>query len=666
MLGAIKSLTKSFLGTKKKSIGNLNMWLGDDSTFLKNINPISYYLGSSPWVSVCVDSIVRDISSQDIFFTDKNARVIDIARVPDNVKMPILGNGSATSLNELLKFAVGQLLLFGNAYLLKTINTAWGASKNAYDSLTPIESGFVTPVFNETKTGIVSYKVNKNGAIYTYEAQDIIHIKQSNVSSPLVGIGNIEKLTAAIDGDVLSSEYINSFLSDSSLMPSTWILDQNKMLPEDMARLEQKFKKVFSKRIGYLNGTMEVKQESLLQKDLQFIEMRDQVRQTILSVFGIPPIIAGIPDNSNRASANTQFAIYYKNAVNPRIKDIESAINDQFLRDINQNIIFRIKRHPEGDVANVVEMLRNGIVTQNRAAEMLGEAFDLSDESRNEYFIQSSYIPSSIDMQAEQAKKKVYDRLNDPKNVALIVDYFVKSAKPAKTFQAKYLYSALKSRNYVEDKYTQRIEDYFRGLEVRVLEKLAQLTPKSTKVAVSYLLDANDLFSKDEEIKAIETTLRPLYTSGVQKAVVDINTIVGASVNFNLTNPIIASMISKIGSKISGLICKTTITDLQNIVVDAIQNSWDIIKLQDEIQTKFKEFSGVRSRLISRTESARAWDAGASVSMKELGVKMIDVVGCTQFEPDSDCGKMNIPIDKALSLNFHPNHKGCIAPSIEI
>ena len=49
--------------------------------------------------------------------------------------------------------------------------------------------------------------------------------------------------------------------------------------------------------------------------------------------------------------------------------------------------------------------------------------------------------------------------------------------------------------------------------------------------------------------------------------------------------------------------------------------------------------------------------------LKELGVKTVDVVGCTQFEPDSDCGKKNIPID--TPLNFHPNHIGSVVPSEE-
>jgi hypothetical protein len=70
--------------------------------------------------------------------------------------------------------------------------------------------------------------------------------------------------------------------------------------------------------------------------------------------------------------------------------------------------------------------------------------------------------------------------------------------------------------------------------------------------------------------------------------------------------------------------------------------------------------------MIARTEARAAWDAGAVVSYEELGVKTVDVVGCTKFEPDSDCGKQGIPLQNVASLRFHPNHIGSILPSEEI
>jgi len=34
---------------------------------------------------------------------------------------------------------------------------------------------------------------------------------------------------------------------------------------------------------------------------MQFIEQRQYDRQTILSMFGVPPVIAGIPEGANKA-----------------------------------------------------------------------------------------------------------------------------------------------------------------------------------------------------------------------------------------------------------------------------------------------------------------------------------------------------------------------------
>ena len=92
-----------------------------------------------------------------------------------------------------------------------------------------------------------------------------------------------------------------------------------------------------------------------------------------------------------------------------------------------------------------------------------------------------------------------------------------------------------------------------------------------------------------------------------------------------------------------------------------MNESWNINQIQDALSDKFDNWQ--RARMIARTESRAAWDIGAQVAYQELGVEKVDIVGCSQFESYSDCGKQNIPTQNISRLVFHPNHIGTPAPS---
>ena len=86
------------------------------------------------------------------------------------------------------------------------------------------------------------------------------------------------------------------------------------------------------------------------------------------------------------------------------------------------------------------------------------------------------------------------------------------------------------------------------------------------------------------------------------------------------------------------------------------------------IQGTFKNFSANRSELIARTESARASQQGLTATYEDMGVTIVDVFGCEDAERVKGqkwgCNSRGIPIDKASSIEFHPNHKGTIVPRI--
>ena len=226
--------------------------------------------------------------------------------------------------------------------------------------------------------------------------------------------------------------------------------------------------------------------------------------------------------------------------------------------------------------------------------------------------------------------------------------------------------------------------DYFKDQGKRVIKNFRSQFIKSIKQFEDITSDevVKLIFDIDEENEELVKTIKPLHTSGVIKGVSDVNSISRSRVNANISNPFIKRAIDRLGEKIEFGITKegnrfnpnfNTQKEFSRRIGKLIDDGASVNEIQDFIQDKYDQFSIFRARRIARTEARIAWDTGSHLAYQELGVKKVDVVGCTDFAVDiggteinSDCGRQDVPIAKVPLLQFHPNHIGVLAPSEEI
>jgi len=635
---------------------------------------LNSYNGQLPWVSIAVDCITRDIASQEYFFTDLNGKIIDDRRVPDEIKMPFENGWNGLSFTQMLKFIVPSRLLTGNSYLWRVSATAWGLSRDVQDTFIPLSAEQVKIRLKYNYLGVDHYQVTLgDGSQFEVAPDDIIHLRQNATINPFIGIGNIGKMRLLVEGEISAAQYINSFLVDSMKMPLMSMIETGSRTDEESRRTRDILKSKFSSRFAYFNGEgISLTQSSLLQKDVEFLQLRRDDRQAQLSMFGVPPVVAGIPDDSNRATSGNQFVGYFKSTINPILRELADDFTRQHVWRYNKNIKFQFRMHSVGDVDTLIKQVQAGIISPNRASEMSGEEFDLLDESRNTFYMPANLIPIGSEPTPAQVvppeEKKSLD-LSNPKNIDEICEKFLKSATNPKRFQVKYIRAAFKSRNAIEDKFVGKLSAFFESQKKRVLMKLEAQSKAIKATSVELIFDF------DEESALMREEMKGLYTSGVQRSIADVNAITNSRVNLNTSNPFVAASINKLGDRITGhrdrsgnliSVSDTTRDALQKLLTNSVNENWNINQLQDEIQGKFDQWQGYRARMIARTESRAAWDAGAKVAYQEIGVEKVDIVGCTQFESDSDCGAQGKLVSEIDSLIFHPNHIGCPAPSAEI
>jgi hypothetical protein len=522
----------------------------------------------------------------------------------------------------------------------------------------------------------------------------MIHFKQNAIYSPFIGVGNIAKLRLLVQGEKAAAEYMNSFLVDAKRQPTSVVLDSTPRLPDDIKRLAQMIQSRWSKKVLYFPvDKAEIHNTSMLTKDFDFLALRKDSQDAVIAIFGVPRIVLGLPETSNRATSTNQFPYFYRIAINPRLLEISDAINAQHVFSYDKTIEFNLRKHVSGDVQDTLQMLTNGVITPNQAALRLGETPDTTSYGRDLYYLPANLVPMGQDVKSDaailavpsaiptEAASTLTDtstvtettsgaavettrkNIQDPRNIEEIVANFTKSAERPKVFQGQYLRASLKTRALLTDKFVGLVSDYFEKQEKEVLDIVA-----SSKKSIEETEDASNAVEVyiTSQTGTEKEMVRGLHTSGVQRAIGDINVITGSGINPSLSNPFVKAAIDRLGEKITGKITETTLKGLRAIFKQAIVEGMTINEIQDQIQLKFSEFKTTRARMIARTEARAAWDAGAYVSYTDLGVKTIDVVGCTMFEAYSDCGKQGIDVQRIPYLTFHPNHIGVIAPSIPL
>lgn len=670
----------------KSSVFNTPMF-GDSSVVGRkkistDTDELASYGGYAAVVSACVDAITRDVVSQKLTFKNsKTGEIIENSRIPANILAPYMGNWRGLWLRDVLNVVIPSKLLTGNAFIWNTTGTAYGQSLRIKDSFIPVASHNVKINLNVNGEGVDYYDVKLGGMVYQVPPDEMIHIRQTPIYNPFVGVGNVAKARLLIEGEYAATEYINAFLNEAQGAPTMIMVDKTNYMHEEKVRMADMLKQKWSSKIMYLNvgsDGADIVQNSLLTRDFDFLEKRKFDMDAILAVFGVPKLVLGMPEGSNKSTSTNQIPLYYKSTVNPCIKEISYFLTNHHVRKYSNDIEVCFETHASGDIADVERMLLSGIITPNRAAEMMGQDVDLGSPGRDTFYIPNSVSFGASDVQdtppepymetVEDEEKMSRKDLKDPRNVDAIVETFNKATGFDRLYQARFVRKSLLSRNAIEEKYSLVISQYFKGLEAGVLDLFKKKFDVKLDGANPDLirdLENEVIIFLNLQIQAEKEMLTPLYTSGVQRAIADVNAITGTGIVASFSNPFVRGAVENLGNKITGVITETTKKDLRKLFAKALDEGWNINAIQDEIQRKFEQYQTTRARMIARTEARAAWDAGAEVAYKDIGVEKVDVIGCTMFEWDSDCGRRGIPVGLISSLKFHPNHIGSLAPSEE-
>jgi HK97 family phage portal protein len=203
----------------------------------------------------------------------------------------------------------------------------------------PVEMWPVRPdkiVVNPSKTEFIKDYTycGPDGEKIPLEKDEVIQLKLPNPLDPYRGMGPVQSILADLDGVKYSAEWNRNFFLNSA--EPGGIIQVDKRLSDDefdemTKRWNEQHKGVHkAHRVAVIEQGQWV-DRSFSQRDMQFVQLREVSRDTIMEAFSINKMMMGIVDDVNRASAIASEYVFAKYHMVSRLERIKQALNTKLL-----------------------------------------------------------------------------------------------------------------------------------------------------------------------------------------------------------------------------------------------------------------------------------------------------------------------------------------------
>jgi HK97 family phage portal protein len=231
---------------------------------------------------------------------------------------------------ELFSIIAAYLKLAGEAVLIKK-----GPAKDGIELL-PIPPHLIEAP--DARKG--KWQIDDSGLTLsesTYDRDELVVLQDPSLLDPFVeGRGSAQSVGADVDISDAGAEHTASFLENHARPDLLVTLNGASQKDLDNFRNSMRQKHGGAKNSGKIEAFQdaELSVEALNSsfEDLGLVELRKYSAEVVRQVFGIPPEVVGIVENSNRATIESADFLFKKTVIKPLVDKIVEGLNEQFIK----------------------------------------------------------------------------------------------------------------------------------------------------------------------------------------------------------------------------------------------------------------------------------------------------------------------------------------------
>ena len=185
-------------------------------------------------------------------------------------------------------------------------------------------------IVGDPKKLVGKYIYEINGKTMEFDPNEILHFRYFNPLNDLYGFSPIKPPTQTMVIDLYALTYNRNFFKMGARIGG--VLETDRHLSEDaIDRLETSWNNEYGSysqawRTAVLQEGLKYKEVSPTHKEMAFIELRKQAREEVFAAMGTYPILFGLMEYANYATAHTQIQMFYKGTVLPKLKKVQSRL----------------------------------------------------------------------------------------------------------------------------------------------------------------------------------------------------------------------------------------------------------------------------------------------------------------------------------------------------
>lgn len=652
-----KAITPDFDPSFLKSFSQL---IGQANNVTRIVNQP---YANHPWIYAAVNSIVKNISRLQMVVFDKNSEqnlskddpVIDLFREPNNMM-----NGSeffeAVFLNLLLPTRHtpgGQCFIIPLSASGEKMSLVRGELPFF---LFPFSDEHIKPLIDGAGD-FVAWEYNPRGKDkMIFFDDELIRIRLFNPYNWLLGLSPYSALRITAIADAKAAELSEKFMDNSAniggLLKTNARL--NRRQADDIKEMWNSQYAGWSKggRTAFLHSGLEFEQTSKTLVELQFKDLRQMSRDTILAAYGVPKSVLGLTDTVNRATAKVEKEIFWEDTLLPYIDKLWLGLNTQFIKHLgNGNMragfdltkVQPLKKDVTQKVKDAHQMMEDGVPAKDayetvglpipdtsaawmslplvikprinlETGETIGrkEAPDPNaddDDTSTETDDGGSGHEEDDEDEKNALKMFVSSQKSKEEDLAFWKDYVSKTLdNPEKTFRIDFTKFLVNQRNTFQDK----------------IDEWVRTQNKSGYIKESHLTSDLFMIAKKAQDSALIKMTNSVYQEAIDLQILKLEDELGEFKNFNQTPGFNKDIKVKRIEALRG-VNSSTFSRLQKqidpVLKTALKDQWTPGKLGRKLKSIENEFFDLKiknAKTIARTEiSAIANNVRLSVFKKE-------------------------------------------------
>lgn len=572
----------------------------------------------------------------------------DWQEIEDHALLDVLNSpGARVTRFELFELWSMQDDLCGNVYWLLDGMTSETSEPTGIKCLNP---GRMKPIIKNGELLRYEYRDEENAYVTKYEIYQILHFRNPAPAGGFLGKGPAGAAIDSIDGDNWAREWMRRFFEQGA---SPGMLFESGSNEESVIKgLRESFEERFmgankSHKIGVLPNGVKVAYEGKGGRDMEFSELRKQMRDEIVSAFGVPITLLGLGagESLNRATAEAVKAAYIESTVFPRLTRFAIFLNELFVPLFGDDLVLEFDNPTPADVDAKMAMAESALgrqpyktINEVRAEDglapiengdtVMGSSLLIGVGKPIESTSPSKAVKKGIAAYKTRFAKNAERRREQGEALAAKilehVKQFRKNAKNNLPEDWTPIWEAIVKRVVPHENDMQKaMEKYAVGMTERAINNLEDSTKSAKRLGRAVVKGDLEDFVKnpltsEDEVALIIKLLGPIYQDILAEEGTKAADLVGAA--FDATEKRTQDALEKAINLMAQSYTEETLTLLREKLQEGLDNGDPLPDLKKKVQEVGEFSEAVRAKRVANTEAFRTANFAAKEAWKQSGV----------------------------------------------